>query len=85
MTVRATQELTAEHRVIEDVLAALDRAVTDAAGTRVVPAAFLRGVDRHTRRPGAARAVHRAALIGRRRDRQSDIGLMRRGPAGASV
>jgi len=44
MTVRATQELTAEHRVIEDVLAALDRAVTDAARSGAVPAAFLRDV-----------------------------------------
>ena len=44
MTARATQELTAEHRVIEDVLAALDRAVADAARTRAVPAAFLRDV-----------------------------------------
>lgn len=42
MSVRPTQELTAEHRVIEDVLAALDRVVTEAARTRVVPAAFLR-------------------------------------------
>lgn len=40
--VRATQQLAAEHRVIEEVLAALDRVVADAERTRVVPVTFLK-------------------------------------------
>jgi len=44
MSARPTEELTAEHRVIEGVLEALDRAAADAARTRVVPTAFLRDV-----------------------------------------
>jgi hemerythrin-like domain-containing protein len=47
--VRATQELAAEHRVIEQAMAALERAVVDAERTGVVPEAFIEDVVRFSR------------------------------------
>lgn len=41
---RATQELVEEHRVIERVLAALDRRLDDAERTGTIPVAFLRNL-----------------------------------------
>lgn len=49
MNARPTETLAAEHRVIGEVLAALDRAVAEAERTRVVPAAFLGDLVRFSR------------------------------------